>query len=185
MVVTEETVARRICNARHAGNPEGTAGTAIPSVAKNRVPGHCLLNQPDGQNLSDRYQIREIYIQGWYELDGDKLLQATREDFRFEDPAEPASVHREDLVAYMQRWDKWTRSVGARNQWKLTDEVRQDRNGILTDWEWWELIGTDLCGAALVKTRNDGVFLERITYFDRKTCRHRNARDGFQPWRPG
>ncbi len=119
--------------------------------------------------------MRETYIQGWYELDGDKLLQATREDFRFEDPAEPASVNREGLVDYMHRWDRWTRSAGAHNQWKLTDEVRQDRNDILTDWEWWELIGTDLCGAALVKTGNEGVFLECITYFDRKTRCHRKT----------
>ncbi len=119
--------------------------------------------------------MRKTYIQGWYELDGDKLLQATREDFRFEDPAEPVSINREGLVDYMLRWDRWARAAGAHNQWKLTDEVRQDRNGILTDWEWWELIGTDLCGAALVKTGNEGVFLERITYFDRKTRRHRKT----------
>ena len=38
---------------------------------------------------------------------------------------------------------------------------------VLTDWEWWELKGSGLSGMAMVKTRDDGVFFERIAYFDR------------------
>ena len=45
--------------------------------------------------------------------------------------------------------------------------VRQDSDEILTDWEWWELAGTDLCGMEIVKTRDHGVFFERIIHFDR------------------
>jgi len=71
------------------------------------------------------------------------------------------------LAQYMVRWDTQTRLLGATNEWNLSDEARQDNNGILTDWEWWELKGTEVCGMAMVKTRDDGVFLERITYFDR------------------
>ena len=67
----------------------------------------------------------------------------------------------------MHRWDSWTRKAGANNQWILEEEVRQDKNGILTDWEWWGLVGTEIFGMALIKTRDEGVFLERITYFDR------------------
>ena len=93
-------------------------------------------------------------------LDSQKLI--------FDDPREPEPVNREGLVDYMHRWDAWTRSNGANNEWILADEVRDDHNGILTDWEWWELAGTGLCGMALVKTRDEGVFLERITYFNRQ-----------------
>ena len=119
--------------------------------------------------MTTRFELRTRYIEGWYELDADKLISSTSYDFLFDDPAEPKPVNRESLPEYMIRWDKRTRLLGATNIWNLSDEVRQDSNGILTDWEWWELVATDLCGMAIVKTRDDGVFFERITYFDRSS----------------
>ena len=118
--------------------------------------------------MTTRFELRTRYIEGWYELDADKLMSSTSQDFIFDDPAEPEPVIRELLPDYMIRWAKRTRSLGATNVWNLSDEVRQDSDGILTDWEWWELVGTDLRGMAIVKTRDDGVFFERITYFDRR-----------------
>ncbi|NKB61776.1 MAG: hypothetical protein GKR95_06425 [Gammaproteobacteria bacterium] len=108
------------------------------------------------------------YIEGWYELNAEKLVSASAPDFIFDDPAEPGPVSRDELPAYMGRWDRRTQLVGSTNKWTLRDEVRQDKDGVLTDWEWWELDGTDLCGMAMVKTRDNGVFLERMTYFDRR-----------------
>ena len=121
--------------------------------------------------MTTRFELRTRYIEGWYELDADKLVSSTSHDFIFDDPAEPAPVSRESLAEYMIRWDNRTRSLGSTNVWALSDEVRQDRDGILTDWEWWELAGTDLCGMAIVKTKDDGVFYERITYFGRLSNR--------------
>ena len=117
--------------------------------------------------MTARFELRARYIEGWYELDAEKLVAAASSDFIFYDPAETSPVNKESLAQYMVRWDARTRLLGATNVWSLSDEVRQDNNGILTDWEWWELKGTELRGMAIVKTRNDGVFLERITYFDR------------------
>ena len=121
----------------------------------------------DCKAMPDRFELRELYIQGWYELDANKLIQAVTDDFLFDDPAEPAPIGKPDLGDYMRRWDVRTRRLGADNLWILADEVRQDRDGILTDWEWWELPGSPLKGMALVKTSDQGVLLERITYFDR------------------
>ncbi|WP_423910266.1 hypothetical protein [Candidatus Spongiihabitans sp.] len=89
--------------------------------------------------------------------------------------AEPEPVNREGMVDYMLQWDKWTRVDGATNQWILEHEVRADNNGIITDWEWWELVGTDICGMAFVKTSDCGVFLEGITYFDRELRRRKSV----------
>ena len=114
-----------------------------------------------------RIALREDYIQGWYRLDIDLLLATTAPNFTFDDPAEPAAVERDDLGDYMQRWDRRMRALGGTNQWRLTHELRRDENGILTDWEWWEVVGTSVQGSALVLTGDDGVLLERITYFDR------------------
>lgn len=117
--------------------------------------------------MSKRAELRARYIQGWYELNADELLATTVEDFVFEDPAEPKAVTRDMLADYMLRWDKWTRALGADNSWTLKHEVRQDRDGILTDWEWWALRGTEICGTAIVRTGDYGVLSEVITYFDR------------------
>ena len=114
-----------------------------------------------------RIELRESYMQGWYQMDIDMLLASTAPEFIFDDPAEPEAVTRTTLPAYMQRWDSRTRALGGDNQWRLTHESRIDKNGLLTDWEWWELIDSGLQGAALVLTGNAGVLLERITYFDR------------------
>ena len=119
--------------------------------------------------MTTRFEFRARYIEGWYELDADKLISSTSYAFLFDDPAEPKPVNRESLPEYMIRWDKRTRLLGATNIWNLCDEVRQDSDGILTDWEWWELVGTDLCGMAIVKSRVEGGGFERITYFDRSS----------------
>ena len=118
--------------------------------------------------MADRHQHRAAYIEAWYVQDADKLIQHTRDDFIFDDPCEPAAVTRSQLHGYMQRWNKRMRTAGGDNQWLLSDEVREDKNGILTDWEWWEVIGTGIKGMALIKTGDTGVFLERISYFQRR-----------------
>jgi len=119
-------------------------------------------------SMSSRIELRERYLQGWYQMDTGLLLAVTAADFIFEDPAEPGPVSRAMLPGYLQRWDSRARAAGGNNEWALTHETRTDNDGILTDWEWWEVIGTELQGAAVVLTNDSGVFLERITYFDRK-----------------
>jgi len=114
--------------------------------------------------MARRHDLRALYITGWYERDVDKLLATTADDFVFDDPAEPAPITRSGLAAYMQRWLART---GGENNWRLTHEVRQDKDGVLTDWEWWEVLGTDMEGTAVVMTGDQGVQLERITYFKR------------------
>ena len=114
--------------------------------------------------MAKRHDLRQLYMDGWYNRDPDKLLAAAADDFIFDDPAEPKPVDRDGLPAYMVRWlDR----VGGHNTWRLTYEVRQDQDGIITDWEWWEVVGTQLCGMAVVKTGDEGVLLERICYFSR------------------
>jgi len=116
---------------------------------------------------AQRIQLRENYMQGWYLMDIDRLLASTAPDFVFDDPREPAAVNRRALPGYMRRWDARMRALGGANEWRLTHRLREDADGILTEWEWWEVVGTGAQGAALILTGDDGVRLERITYFDR------------------
>jgi hypothetical protein len=121
--------------------------------------------------MTIRSEIRARYIQGWYKLNPDLLLETTAPEFIFDDPVEAEPVTRGMLTDYMHRWDARTRELGSTNQWILTNEVREDKDGVLTDWEWWELVGSGLQGTAIVLTSDDGVVSERITYFDR-SLRH-------------
>jgi len=108
-----------------------------------------------------RHKFRELYIEGWYELDIHKLLESVSEDFQFIDPMELKPIGKADLQDYMSRWN---RRAGHNQKWKLSHEVRQDKGGVLTDWEWWEVLGTELEGSAIVRTTDCGVEMEKITY---------------------
>lgn len=116
---------------------------------------------------SSRIELRERYMEGWYRMDLELLLETTSAEFIFDDPVEPQPVTRVTLKDYMLRWDHRTRSAGGNNQWVLTHATRNDIDGVLIDWEWWQVVGTELQGAAIVLTGDSGVSLERITYFDR------------------
>lgn len=117
--------------------------------------------------MSKRVELRTRYIQAWYDMNIEELLATTGEDFIFNDPAEPQPVTRAMLEAYMRRWNKKIRAQGTEDQWKLSHELRQNKDTVLTDWEWWEVLESGLCGAAIVQTGDKGVLFERITSFDR------------------
>ena len=118
--------------------------------------------------MTERERLRAQYIEGWYQLDAEALVSAVTDDFVFDDPAEPALVTKEMLPDYMRRWDARMKKLGGDNKWLLTDEVREDKDGVLTDWETWEVLDTNMRGMAVVKTRDDGVFLERVSYIPRR-----------------
>ena len=114
--------------------------------------------------MTERERLRAQYIDGWYRMDAEMLVSATAPGFEFHDPHEPEIITRFMLADYMVRWDEKTRKLGSNNEWLLTDTVRQDRDGVLIDWEYWQLLGTSLEGMALIKTTDDGVLLEKVCY---------------------
>lgn len=118
---------------------------------------------------SSRIELRERYMEGWYQMDLALLLETTAIEFIFDDPVEPQPVTRDSLKDYMLRWEQRANMAGGNNQWILTHVTRNDKDGVLIDWEWWQIVGTELQGAAIVLTGDSGVLLERITYFDRTT----------------
>jgi hypothetical protein len=118
--------------------------------------------------MSKRERLREQYIEGWYQMDEAMLMATVTDDFVFDDPAEPAPVTKDTLPVYMLSWEKRAREAGSKDEWLITDWVREDKDGVLTDWESWAVVGTDLQGMAMVKTSDDGVFLERISYIPRR-----------------
>ena len=48
---------------------------------------------------------------------------------------------------------------------EIIDKVVQDKDGVLLEWYWWKLIGTEVEGAAVIKTTDEGVVFERLSYY--------------------
>jgi hypothetical protein len=98
-------------------------------------------------------------------MDAAKLLASVTDDFLFDDPADPGPVTKAMLVDYMPRWPKKARALGAAFEFDIIDKVVRDEGGVLLEWYWWRLTGTDVEGAAVIKTCDDGVMSERLTYY--------------------
>ena len=71
---------------------------------------------------------------------------------------------------YIEGWetmdaDKLVSAVGAAFAFDIVDKVVRDEDGVLLEWYWWRLAGTDVEGAAVIKTTDEGVVFERLAYY--------------------
>ncbi len=98
-------------------------------------------------------------------MDAAKILASVTDGFVFDDPAEPEPVTKATIVEYMPVWPKKAEVLGAAFEFDMIDKVVQDKDGVLLEWYWWRLVGTDVEGSAVVKTSDDGVMSERLTYY--------------------
>ncbi len=115
--------------------------------------------------MSKRAQLRARYIEGWNTMDAEQLLASVTDDFLFDDPAEPEPVTKAMLAAYMPRWPEKAGALGATFQFDMVDKVVQDEAGVLLEWYWWRLTGTEVEGTAVIKTGDKGVISERLAYY--------------------
>ena len=115
--------------------------------------------------MTKRARHRARYIEGWNTLDAEKLVASVTDDFLFDDPDDPAPVTKAELAAYMPRWYEKARALGGRFEFEETDKVVQDKDGVLLEWYWWKLAGTGVEGSAVIKTTDEGVVYERLTYY--------------------
>jgi hypothetical protein len=115
--------------------------------------------------MSKRSDLRARYIEGWETMDAAKLVSAVADNFVFDDPAEPGPVTKAELARYMPVWPEKARALGAEFDFHIVDKVVQDRGGVLLEWYWWRLRGTEVEGTAVIKTTDAGVVSERLTYY--------------------
>jgi hypothetical protein len=115
--------------------------------------------------MSKRARHRARYIEAWNTMDAEKLLASVADGFVFDDPADPAPVTKARLVDYMPRWPEKAGALGAGFAFEIVDKVVRDQDGVLLEWYWWRLAGTDVEETAVIKTTDDGVLSERLTYY--------------------
>jgi len=120
---------------------------------------------PEANTSSKRARHRARYIDGWNTMDAGKILASVSDEFIFDDPTDPTPITRAMLEDYLPVWPDKARALGAAFEFEMIDKVVQDQDGILREWYWWRLAGTDVEGSAVIKTSDDGVISERLTYY--------------------
>ncbi len=115
--------------------------------------------------MSKRARPRARYIEAWNSMDAETLLASVTDDFLFDDPTDPEPVTKAALAAYMPKWPAKAAALGAAFEFEFVDKVVQDDDGLLLEWYWWRLVGADVEGSAVIKTSDEGVMSERLTYY--------------------
>ena len=115
--------------------------------------------------MSKRSELRARYIAGWETMDAEMLVSSVADDFVFDDPAEAGPITKAELAGYMPVWPEKAKALGTEFDFHIVDKVVQDREGVLLEWYWWRLVGTDVEGSAVIKTTDEGVVSERLSYY--------------------
>ena len=116
--------------------------------------------------MSRRQAFLDTYLQGWEELDADKVISSLAEDFHYIDPSMPAPISKAMMRDYMRQWCERTERLGGTGELTVADTVTQETPEELVSWTWWRFDGTEVQGAALIKVGDAGVLMEKIAFYE-------------------
>jgi len=112
----------------------------------------------------------ETYLKGWELGDGALSLSATAQSFCYDDP-NTGRIERDQFVQFVEDFKSAAVEMGGEKDatpfLQYSDVVINDDELPATVWCWWQAVGTELQGCALVKVGNEGVLHEKIAYFSR------------------
>ena len=119
-------------------------------------------------SIADRI---EAYLQGWIKGDSALLLAETADGYYFDDPNR-GRIAKTDFEAYVDEIkaeaDGFRGDRPFDNFEDLSEIVTKEQDdGTVTVWFWWEITGTPIEGASLVKVGEAGVLSETICYYGR------------------
>ena len=119
--------------------------------------------------MSVRHTI-DTYLKGWELGDGALSLSVTADSFCYDDP-DTGRIARDEFVEFVEDFKRAAVDMGgvenASPFLQYSDVVIKDDELPATVWCWWQAIGTELQGCALVKVGEEGVLHEKIAYFSR------------------
>jgi len=114
--------------------------------------------------------IIKTYLKGWELGDGALSLSVTAESFYYDDP-NSGRIYRDQLVEFVEDFKRAGVAMGGEENAKpfleYSDVVIKEDELPVTVWCWWQAVGTDLQGSALVKVGEQGVLHEKIAYFSK------------------
>ena len=115
-------------------------------------------------------QIIDTYLKGWELGDGALSLTVTAAEFHYDDP-DTGRIVRADFVGFVEDFKSAAVEMGgevnATPFLHYSDVVIKDDELPATVWCWWQAIGTELQGCALIKVDESGVLHEKIAYFSK------------------
>jgi hypothetical protein len=119
--------------------------------------------------VSVRHYI-DTYLKGWELGDGALSLSVTADSFCYDDP-NSGRIPRAEFVQFVEDFKSAAVDMGgavnANPFLQYDDVVIKDDELPATVWCWWQAVGTELQGSALVKVGAEGVLHEKIAYFSR------------------
>ena len=115
-------------------------------------------------------QIIDTYLQGWELGDGALSLSVTTDSFCYDDP-NTGRIERHQFIEFVEDFKRAAIEMGGAEDanpfLQYSDVVIKDDELPATVWCWWQAVGTELQGCALVKVGEQGVLHEKIAYFSR------------------
>jgi hypothetical protein len=115
-------------------------------------------------------QIIGTYLKGWELGNGALSLSVTADSFCYDDP-NTGRIPRDKFVEFVEDFKRAAIEMGgtanANPFLQYSDVVIKDDELPATIWCWWQAVGTDLQGSALVQVGEEGVLHEKIAYFSR------------------
>lgn len=108
------------------------------------------------------------YAEGWTKGDAGIVLQAITDDYILDDPNE-GKISKDKFSNYLNEMKETVKSLcnGSLPEpfMEITEVLTSEENEITTAWCAWEIPGTDIKGAGLIKVNSSGVFSEVLTYY--------------------
>ena len=108
------------------------------------------------------------YAEGWTKGDADIVLQAITNDYILDDPNE-GKISKDKFSNYLNGMKETVKSLcnGSLPEpfMEITEVLTSEENGITTASCVWEIPGTNIKGAGLIKVNSSGVFSEVLTYY--------------------
>ena len=115
-------------------------------------------------------QYIDTYLKGWELGDGALSLSVTTKDFCYDDP-NTGRIPRHQFVQFVEDFKSAAVEMGGAENaspfLQYTDVVIKDDILPATVWCWWQAVGTELQGCALIKVSEAGILHEKIAYFSR------------------
>lgn len=110
------------------------------------------------------------YAEGWSSGDADVILQAVTDDYKFDDP-KAGKISKQEFSDYLSNMKASVKASCGGNLpapfMQLSEVVTSEHDGNIKAWCWWEIPGTDIKGAGLIKVEPSGVYSEVITYYEK------------------
>jgi len=112
----------------------------------------------------------DTYLKGWELGNGALSLSVTADSFCYDDP-NTGRIARHEFVEFVEDFKCAAIELGglenANPFLQYTDVVIKDDSSPAIVWCWWQAVGTDLQGCALIKASEAGILHEKIAYFSK------------------